>query len=322
MHLVHNWPFNVKVSMTPFRRIEVVLAAIGISLAGCASSVDQPNSLSLIAAKAQDNIQSTFELRLAAIQDVAATIEASRDANESRNSIRPILERALENQPAAISLSAALEPNGFGDSDKTYAGNSPENDKYGRYAIVIFKDGTKHFVQSLEMDSESGRSYWYDPILKAGSARLVAPVLYPIYGKDTPTLSAAAPLTFQGKTFGVVAVDFPYTDLVDDLQSPEVSKGNRIYLITDEDIWVVAPFSTDIGYSISDRRTGSAASELVMAYLQYRADGRIGKADWKTQICESNVECRSIYFAPIQLKGQDIAWTLIVSAPQGVSPSF
>ncbi len=308
--------------MTSFRRIEVVLAAVGVSLAGCASSVDQSDSLSIVAAKAQDHIQVTFEPRLAAIQDVAATIEALRGANESRSSIRPVLERALESQPIAFSLSAAFEPNGFGDSDDAYAGNSPENDKYGRYAVAIFKGDANHTAQSLEMDSESGRSYWYDPILKADSARLVAPVLYPIYGKDTPTLSAAAPLTFQGKTFGVVAADFTYTELVEDLQSPEISKGNRIYLLTDEDSWVVAPFSTDIGYSISDRRTGSAASELVMAYLQYRADGRIGKADWKTQIRESNGEQRSIYFAPIHFKGQDVAWTLILSAPRGVSPSF
>ncbi|MBI2253278.1 MAG: hypothetical protein HYU58_01520 [Proteobacteria bacterium] len=304
--------------LTAGRLAAVLFAAI---IAGCAHSPGSADASSNVAVKARSRIQESFEARLAVVQGIADKVGQLRLEQGQRDEIRPILEHALrQNRDIDIGLSLALEPDGFGDKDSNYVGDDPENDRNGRYAAYFFREPQDVGVQSEDMSAAGSGDLWYSPTMATRTAHLLSPGLYPLYGKDTPTLTATAPLIYAGQAFGVVGIDFRYDDLIADLNQPALNDGGQIYLISDNDTWVIAPFGSDIGFAISDRRTGSVDSDLAAAYEAYRKSDKFGDGPWRSKIGTVSNKNLSAYFEPLHFAGQIETWTLVVVTSETAQP--
>jgi len=303
--------------LTARRLAIVVLVAIiagGTHPPASAQSVNA-TAVNATAVKARSRIQESFEARLTVARWIADKINRLRRERGTRDEIGPILRHALwQNRDIDIGLSLALEPDGFGDRDSDHVGDGPENDGAGRYAAYFFQGSQDARAESLDMGAKGGGDLWYAPTMATKTAHLLQPGLYPINGKETPTLTATAPLIHAGEAFGVVGIDFRYDDLVADLKQSTTDQGDRIYVISDSDTWVVAPFFSDIGFAISDRRTGSADSDLVAAYEAYRKSDKFGEG------ATVGGKKLTTYFEPLRFAGQNEAWTLVIVTAEITQP--
>jgi GAF domain-containing protein len=193
----------------------VTLVLIGYSVITLRQmSIDNATKEASSLAKAQSElVQSQLSLPLFTARAVSQFLSTTKDPSNpislSRDQVNGMLRTLLVNNPTFLGTYTLWEPNEFDGQDSTYVG-AVAHDQSGRFIPYWVRgdDGIIH-VEALAQYETPGVGDWYLLPRSTRKEVTIAPLVYPIQGKDVVMASFVVPIIQNDKFYGIAGVDAP-----------------------------------------------------------------------------------------------------------------
>ncbi len=153
-------------------------------------------------AQAQANAFNTdMEQNKKVATSLAATMEAYNREDASREEVSEMLENLAEQNPDALGVYVAYEPDAFDGNDAAHlSGTGPGSNEAGRFAPYWSRfDGNLSLAPLNDLDTQD----WYTEPLEQGETIIKGPFVF----DDRYMISFLAPITRGGETVGVAGID-------------------------------------------------------------------------------------------------------------------
>lgn len=176
-----------------------------------AESLDKARGILLASAHREAG---RLEGQLNKAMDVARVVAQSFGAltqapgSGSRAEAHTLMRSILEQNPDFLDLFSVWEPDAFDGSDARFAG-TPGHDRTGRFIPVWnrARDGSIHCEPARFYDTPGKGDYYLLP-LRSGRECLLEPYEYPLRGEKVFMTSLVVPILRQGRSVGIVGVDY------------------------------------------------------------------------------------------------------------------
>ncbi len=192
------------------------------------------------------------------LKTVSSLAEAmDRNSANSRNTLVEIIKNSSVIDPNIICMWFAFEPDAFDRKDKSFI-PSGEYGETGQF-IASFVNDNGRAVRTNDVTSktiyEKGSGDYYTVPLQTGKTILGDPVTFSFSsGKTTLISSISVPIHIDGKTAGVVGIDFNYENMQNFIRnSHPVSKNSMMSMVSDKGIIIYYPAEKYNGQNIYDR---------------------------------------------------------------------
>ena len=210
--------FSIRTKITVW--VGLAIAAISLILVGYSvitlrqMSIDSATKEASTLAQAEsDLVQSKLSLPLftarAAAQFLSTIKDPGNPASMSRDQVNAMLRTLLVNNPSFLGTYTLWEPNEFDGQDSTYVG-AVAHDQTGRFIPYWVRgdDGIIH-VEALAQYETPGIGDWYLLPRSTKNEVTIAPLIYPVQGKDVVMASFVVPIIQNDKFYGIAGVDAP-----------------------------------------------------------------------------------------------------------------
>lgn len=145
----------------------------------------------------------TMANSLAAIKDPAEPVSLSREQANA------MLRKVLSENPSFLGTYTLWEPNAFDGLDAQYRGTTA-HDSTGRFIPYWIRgDSGNIYVEALKEYETPGIGDWYLIPRNTKQEVTIAPLFYPIQGKETIMASFVVPIVQNDKFYGIAGVDAP-----------------------------------------------------------------------------------------------------------------
>jgi GAF domain-containing protein len=193
----------------------VTLVLIGYSVITLRKmSIDNATKEASTLAQAQSElVQSKLSLPLFTARAIAQFLSTIKDPGNpvslTRDQVNGMLRTLLVNNPSFLGTYTLWEPNEFDGQDPTYVG-AVAHDETGRFIPYWVRgdDGIIH-VEALAQYETPGVGDWYLLPRSTRKEVTIAPLIYPIQGKDVVMASFVVPIVQNDKFYGIAGVDAP-----------------------------------------------------------------------------------------------------------------
>lgn len=189
------------------------------------TAIDNATQEARTLAKAQSAlVQNQLSLPLFTARAISQFLSTTKDPSNpvalSRDQVNGMLRTLLVNNPTFLGTYTLWEPNSFDGQDTTYVG-AVAHDQSGRFIPYWIRgeDGIIH-VEALAQYETPGIGDWYLLPRSTMNEVTLAPIIYPIQGKDVVMASFVVPIVQNDKFYGIAGVDAPIgfvQQIVDDV---------------------------------------------------------------------------------------------------------
>lgn len=255
-----------------------------------------------------ESVKNQLNVPILAARVMAASLGAVKDKFNptpiSREEVNAMLRKVLIENPAFLRTYTLWEPNAFDGKDAEFAGTSL-SDNTGRFIPSWIRgDADRIHVEPLVGYETPGIGDWYLIPRVTKKETSLAPLIYPIGGKNVTMASFIVPILENGTFYGVVGVDAPISfvqQLVDkiDLYS---GKTNAVLL-------------TDAGVLISVRNrpdlSNQPATQIFPNFESLKANIQTGQAFIKTSSDGKNLQV----FSPLEIGNTGKYWSFCLIIP-------
>jgi PAS domain S-box-containing protein len=210
--------FSIRTKITVWVGLAIALVSlilIGYSILTVRQmSIDDATKEARTLAQAESElVQSKLSLPLftarAAAQFLSTIKDPGNPASMSRDQVNAMLRTLLVNNSSFLGTYTLWEPNEFDGQDSTYVG-AVAHDETGRFIPYWVRgdDGIIH-VEALAQYETPGVGDWYLLPRSTKKEVTIAPLVYPIQGKDVVMASFVVPIIQNEKFYGIAGVDAP-----------------------------------------------------------------------------------------------------------------
>jgi GAF domain-containing protein/HAMP domain-containing protein len=210
--------FSIRTKITVW--VGVCIALVALVLIGYSvitlrqiSIESATREASSLAAAESQLVQNQLDLPLYTARAVAQFLSTTKDPSNpvplSRDQVNGMLRTLLVNNPSFLGTYTLWEPNEFDGQDAIYAG-AVAHDATGRFIPYWVRndDGIIH-VEALAQYETPGVGDWYLQPRSTKKEITLAPLIYPIQGKDVVMASFVVPIIQEQKFYGIAGVDAP-----------------------------------------------------------------------------------------------------------------
>ena len=210
--------FSIRTKITVW--VGLAIAMISLILIGYSvftlrkMSIDSATKEASALAQAESElVQSKLSLPLftarAAAHFLSTIKDPSNPTSMSRDQVNAMLRTLLVNNPSFLGTYTLWEPNEFDGQDATYVG-AVAHDQTGRFIPYWVRgDDNIIHVEALAQYETPGSGDWYLLPRSLKKEVTIAPLVYPIQGKDVVMASFVVPIIQNNKFYGIAGVDAP-----------------------------------------------------------------------------------------------------------------
>lgn len=210
--------FSIRTKITLWIGIGIALVAlilIGYSVITLRqmSIANATKEASSLAQAESELVQTQLSLPLFTARAVSQFLSTTKDPSNpislSRDQVNGMLRTLLVNNPTFLGTYTLWEPNQFDGQDSTFEG-AVAHDQTGRFIPYWVRgdDGIIH-VEALAQYETPGVGDWYLLPRSTRKEVTIAPLIYPIQGKDVVMASFVVPIIQNDKFYGIAGVDAP-----------------------------------------------------------------------------------------------------------------
>ncbi len=179
------------------------------------SAINDAENAALETAKTQaGEVKNQLDVPLLTARTMAHALASVKDSTSpnslTRDQVNGMLKKLLEDNPSFLGTYTLWEPNAFDNLDAQYAG-TPQSDKSGRlipYWNRGHGDGKVYYDPLADYETP-GVGDWYLIPRSTKKEVTLAPLIYPIGGKDVTMASFIIPIVVNDKFYGIAGVDAP-----------------------------------------------------------------------------------------------------------------
>src|SRR5260221_426676 len=204
------------------------------------NAVANAETEALAIAEAQsENVKNQIDVPLFAARTMAESLAAVKDTFNpvplSREQVNAMLRKVLVENPSFLRTYTLWEPNAFDGKDAAFVGTSL-SDNTGRFIPSWIRgDADRIHVEPLANYETPGAGDWYLIPRATKKETALAPLIYPIGGKDVTMASFIVPILENGKFYGVTGVDAPISFVQQVVDKIDLYNGRtNAVLLTDE----------------------------------------------------------------------------------------
>lgn len=218
----------------------------------------------------------------------------------SRDTLLTMMEGVLKGNSGFLGIWQVWEPNAFDGLDGQFKGKEGHTQD-GRFVPYWNRVGGVHLEACVDLNGE-----WYTKARDLGKEVIMDPFIYEVGGKETMLVSVCAPIVINGKSIGVVGVDFSMDQI-----SALVSG--------------IKPYET--GYAVLATSSGMISAhpdmEKIAKPLQEFYPSNVVEASKKPatshvgSVLEITGEAAEMTITPVVIGATGTPWTLLVNAPRG-----
>lgn len=210
--------FSIRTKITLWIGIGIALVAlilIGYSVITLRqmSIANATKEASSLAQAESELVQTQLSLPLFTARAVSQFLSTTKDPSNpislSRDQVNGMLRTLLVDNPTFLGTYTLWEPNQFDGQDSTFEG-AVAHDQTGRFIPYWVRgdDGIIH-VEALAQYETPGVGDWYLLPRSTRKEVTIAPLIYPIQGKDVVMASFVVPIIQNDKFYGIAGVDAP-----------------------------------------------------------------------------------------------------------------
>ena len=255
------------------------------------------------------NWQSVVQADIQVPMDVARNLVQSmvamkNEGTPNRDKMNYILKKDLEKYPSFLAIWTCWEANAFDNHDISYQ-NAVGHDETGRYIPYWNRLNGNIGVVALKNYSEDGASDYYQIPLKSGKEFVSDPIVYKINGQEFFKTIFSVPISFKGKTIGVVGIDIPFLKffypIIKKVRLLNIGYG---FLVGNNGVIVAHPFKwQNVGKSLEY----FAFEPYVIKAIQKGKEATQYKVSRATGIKNYYI------FVPIKIGESDRPWSLAIN---------
>ncbi|MCP4119225.1 MAG: methyl-accepting chemotaxis protein [Desulfobacteraceae bacterium] len=207
-----------------------------------------------IAYKYGGMVKSEIDKAMDVARTVAHTFEGMKQGRivPERSDMNAILKQVLMRNPDIIAIDTCWEPNALDGKDVEYA-NTEGHDKSGRFAPYWNRGSGGIAVEPLvNYDNEE----WYQTPKQTGREIFTNPYVYPVGGKDVLMATVVAPIKYNSRFLGIVAIDISleqFSSMIADVKPFGTGYG---YLVANDGYIVAHPVAKVVGKNLGEFSVG------------------------------------------------------------------
>lgn len=301
---------QVKITVWTGSVVVGVLLALVIytTITGRQAAIQSAENEALAIASAEaGQIRADAEIPLDMARTLAQSLTALKNPENdlalTRDQVNALLRQVLQENPTYLGTYTLWEPDAFDGRDIQYA-NTEAHDASGRFIPYWVRgDDGNLSVIALQDYETPGIGDWYILPRQTRKEVTVAPLIYPINGKDTVMASFVAPIIYKGTFYGIAGVDAPIGFV------QNIVDGINLY-----DGTAQAILMTSEGVLIGVRNQPELVNRPATAIFQDFADFQTRIADGEAFINTSPDGKFLRVFAPVDLgqTGKHWAFALVI----------
>ncbi|MCV6590929.1 MAG: methyl-accepting chemotaxis protein [Marinobacterium sp.] len=240
-------------------------------------------------------------------------------SGQEREASLAILGNTLAKNRDLLGVYVAFEPDVFDQSDNQFKGDSATgSDANGRFIPYIYRDqnGNGALDVLVGMDDQTRDSngirageYYLCP-KDTGKSCLTDPYIYPVNGKNTLLVSVTSPIMQYGKFAGIAGVDVA----LDFVQHGIVQANSHLYNGSGS-MAVISPRGIIAASSQNSSLLGKNYQQTELSSWQ----SRVQAAGNQLTVSEENGLLSAV--APLELRGRDTGWRILIQLPQSAVSS-
>ncbi|MGJ7039011.1 methyl-accepting chemotaxis protein/methyl-accepting chemotaxis protein-1 (serine sensor receptor) [Shinella sp. BE166] len=197
-------------------------------------------------------VETTFAHVKSLSWNMRSALFAVKDVGEpSRAAFDTTLKRLLMDNPMAVGVYTAWEPEAFDGKDAEFSGK-PGHDASGRYVPYVIRSNGSPVIEPLVDYDKPGPGDYYQVPKKTGKDFLTEPYLYSVGGKETLLTSFVVPLMFDGTFKGMAGVDVELNALATDMAKLKPLGDGYVALLSKGGSIVSHPDRALLGKSLKD----------------------------------------------------------------------
>lgn len=178
-----------------------------------ATSLSKNQALKLMEEMSKEyskEIQLEIENAFAGARGLAYATKNMKENSQfiKRENLLIMMEGILEENQNFFGIWTVWEPNAFDNLDSQYKGE-PGHDKDGRFIPYWNRIGGIHIESCVDLDGD-----WYTLARDSQKEVMMDPVTYEMAGTKETVISVCVPIVVNGKSIGVVGVDFSMEQIV------------------------------------------------------------------------------------------------------------
>jgi methyl-accepting chemotaxis protein len=251
-------------------------------------------------------VETTFAQVKTLSWNMRSTLFAMKEGGgPSREEFDGILKRLLQDNPMAVGVYTAWEPDAFDGKDAEYTGK-PGHDASGRYIPYAIRSDGSSVIEALVDYDKPGPGDYYQVPKKTGTDYLSEPYMYNVGGKDTLMTSFVTPLMRDGVFQGMAGTDIALDALATDIAKLKPLGEGYVALLSSGGSVVSHPDSAALGKPLKDSGLDAAAWQQLIdnPNKAFEVTDETGVASMKVAV-------------PVNLNPGSI-WFVVVSVPKSV----
>jgi len=273
------------------------------------NAVANAETEALAIAEAQsENVKNQLDVPLLAARVMAASLGAVKDKFNptpiSREQVNAMLRKVLIENPAFLRTYTLWEPNAFDGRDAIFVGTSL-SDNTGRFIPSWVRgDADRIHVEPLVGYETPGVGDWYLIPRTTKKETSLAPLIYPIGGKDVVMASFIVPILENGTFYGIAGVDAPISFVQQVVNKIDLYNGKTNAVLL-----------TDAGTLISVRNrpdlSNQPATQIFPNFDSIQASIQAGQAFIRTSSDGKNLQV----FSPLEIGNTGKYWSFCLIIP-------
>lgn len=158
-------------------------------------------------------VKADLELNLNTARTLASSLAGmQRQGIANREIANAVLRQVLINNPHAIGVWTAWEPNAFDGKDRAFAGKTG-SDATGRFIPYWNRANGRVGLEPLHDYDKPGVGDWYQIPKRTHRETITEPLFYRVGGKNVLMTSLVVPIMVNGQFVGVAGVDVALSEL-------------------------------------------------------------------------------------------------------------
>ncbi|WP_421577778.1 methyl-accepting chemotaxis protein [Shinella sp. M31] len=228
-----------------------------------------------------------------------------KDEVPSRETFNAMMDRLLTENPIAVGVYTAWEPNAFDGKDADYSGK-PGHDASGRYIPYTIRANGGTTIEALVDYDKPGPGDYYQVPKSTGKDYLAEPYQYNVGGKDTMMTSFVVPLLFDGTFKGMTGTDIALDALAADIAKLKPLGEGYVALLSAGGSVISHPDKAALGKPLKDSGLDAAAWQQLI--------DNPGKA---FELTDAGGVASMAVAVPVNINPGSV-WFAVVSVPKSV----
>ena len=250
-------------------------------------------------------VETTFAQVKTLSWNMRSVLLAMKENGASREKFNMMSKRLLLDNPMAVGVYTAWEPDAFDGKDAEYR-DKPGHDASGRYVPYTIRSNAGTAVEPLVDYDKPGPGDYYQVPKRTGKDYLSEPYMYNVGGKETLMTSFVVPLMFDGAFKGMAGADIALDALAADIAKLKPLGAGYVALLSNGGSVVSHPDSAALGKPLKE-------SGLDAAGWQQLVDNP-GKA---FELKDAAGVASMFVAVPVRLNPGSV-WFVVVSVPKSV----